>query len=124
MTALPLSNRRILVVEDEYYLADELQCELESAGATVVGPVGGILRALAAIDASLHIDGAILDVNLNGEKVFPAAQILQDRNVPILFLSGYDKSAIPERFEIVPHCQKPVPIQKVIETLLHAMQLD
>ncbi|MCL9998977.1 MAG: response regulator [Erythrobacter sp.] len=124
MTALPLSNRRILVVEDEYFLADELRCELESAGATIVGPVGGILPALAAIDASQQLDGAILDVNLNGEKVFPAAQILQDRNVPILFLSGYDKAVIPQQFEIVPHCRKPVPVQEIITTLLHVMQVE
>jgi CheY-like chemotaxis protein len=111
-------------VEDEYYLADELQSELESAGAIVVGPVGGLLPALALVEASPDLDGAILDVNLKGEKVFPAAEILQDRNVPILFVTGYNQSSIPQQFENALRCEKPVPSQQVIAALLRAMQLE
>ncbi len=69
MAERTLRNCRILVVEDEYYLADELRTELETRGALVLGPVGTLDQALAAIGEARDIDGAILDVNLRGERV-------------------------------------------------------
>lgn len=113
MTSSPLHDRRILVVEDEYLLADEMQCELEAGGAEIVGPVGGLSQALAVIDTTPDIDGAILDLNLRGEMAFPAAEILQDRNVPILFVTGYDATVIPERFKNTPFRSKPVNARQV-----------
>lgn len=62
-----LRDCRVLVVEDEYMLADELEMELADAGAAVLGPVGAIEDAIAIIEAEAEIDGAILDANLGGE---------------------------------------------------------
>jgi CheY-like chemotaxis protein len=122
MASLPLNNCRILLVEDEYLLAAEMRDELQDAGAIVVGPAAGLSKALTLIEATKWIDGAVLDVNLRGETAFPAAEILQDRRVPTLFVSGYDPKAIPERFEHTPHCEKPVAVRRVIETLIRTMQ--
>ncbi|MEQ5786838.1 response regulator [Erythrobacter sp. NFXS35] len=122
MTALSLSNCRILLVEDEYLLAAELRDELQDAGATVVGPAASLSKALTLIEGTKRIDGAVLDVNLRGETAFPAAAILQERKVPTLFVSGYDPKAIPQRFEHTPHCEKPVAVRRVIETLIRTMQ--
>ncbi|WP_314190624.1 hypothetical protein [Paracoccus yeei] len=48
-----------------------------------------------------HLDGAILDVNLQGQMVFPVAHLLLERSVPFLFMTGYDQSVIPERFKAI-----------------------
>jgi CheY-like chemotaxis protein len=117
-----LRNYRILVVEDEFLLADELQAELEDAGATVIGPVGALDRAIALIKAEPQIDGASLDASLGGEMVFPAADLLMQRGVAIVFTTGYDASIIPSRFSAVPRCEKPVDLRKVIQAIGQALQ--
>lgn len=121
MTSSPLNTCRILVVEDEYLLADELHMELERVGATVVGPAAGLSEALALITATPDIDGAVLDANLKGEMVFPAAELLQDRDIPILFVSGYDAMVIPPRFKETPRCEKPIGVRRIIDALARAM---
>lgn len=112
-----LRGCRILVVEDEFLIADELATELADAGAVVLGPAGSIDRALALIEAEGRIDGAILDVNLGGEPVFPAAERLRARGVPFLFTTGYDGSAIPERFRDVVRCEKPIGIWRITQAV-------
>jgi CheY-like chemotaxis protein len=78
--ALPaLHGRRILVVEDEYMVAEDLRVELESMGAEVLGPVPSVARALALLARTSEIDAAILDVNLGSEMVFPVAEALRER---------------------------------------------
>lgn len=108
-----LRDCRVLVAEDEYMLADDLRLELEEVGAIVLGPVGALAEALAVIAAEPHIDGAILDVNLAGEAVYPAADALIARGVPIVFTTGYDRSILPDRFGGVVRCQKPINIRRV-----------
>lgn len=116
-----LRDRRILVVEDEYMLADDLRAELDEAGAVVVGPAGTVEDAMALIGSGEPIDGAVLDVNLRGEPVFPAADLLAERGVPFLFTTGYDQSAIPERFERVPRCEKPIDMARVAREIGRAI---
>ena len=108
-----LRGCRILVVEDEYLLADELQSALEDAGAVVVGPVGTLENAIALIESGQSIDGAILDVNLRGEMAFSAADLLMERGLPFIFTTGYDLSALPPRFANVARCEKPISITKM-----------
>ncbi|USI73800.1 response regulator [Sphingomonas morindae] len=117
MTGAPLRGCRLLVVEDEYFLAQDLRDHLTAAGATVIGPVGLIDEAVALIVATDAIDGAILDVNLQGEPAFPAADLLTARGVPILFTTGYDGDAMPERYRHMPRCEKPVPAATVIRAI-------
>jgi DNA-binding NtrC family response regulator len=112
-----LRNCRVLVVEDEYLLADALAMELEDAGATAVGPVGTLEDALSAIDAGARIDGAVLDVNLRGEMVYPVADSLLERGVPFVFTTGYDSSGLPPRFEQVIRCQKPINMRRVTQAI-------
>jgi len=112
-----LRGYRILVVEDEYMLADELRSELVDAGAVVLGPVGTVENALALIGSEGKIDGAILDVNLSGEYAYPVAEKLMDSGVPFVFATGYDASVIPGRFADVVRCEKPISIRKLTEAL-------
>lgn len=112
-----LRDRRVLVVEDEYMLADDLTMELEDSGAVVIGPVGTVHDALAMIAGTSQIDAAILDVSLRGEMVFPAADLLVERNVPFLFTTGYDASVFPTRFAHVPRCEKPLSMARVTKAI-------
>lgn len=112
-----LRHCRILVVEDEYMLADELQRELEDAGAIVLGPVGAVEDAIDLIASEREIDGAVLDVNLGGDLVYPAAEMLMERSVAFVFTTGYDASTIPARFEHVVRCEKPINLRKITQAV-------
>jgi DNA-binding response OmpR family regulator len=107
----------ILVVEDEYYAADDLRRELTRLGAQVIGPASNLEMALELIEGSVVIHAAILDINLGGEMVFPAADRLKDKGVPFLFATGYDQSVIPSRFSHIPRCEKPVAPEKLASAL-------
>ncbi len=117
-----LQGCRILVAEDEYMLADDLCAELSDAGATVVGPAGNVGDALNLIGSGMEVDGAILDINLRGEMIFPAADLLAGRGVPFVFTTGYDASAIPNRFGAIARCEKPVDMAKVVQALGRAIR--
>ena len=118
-----LHGCRILVVEDEYMLATDLEMELLDAGAIVLGPFGTIETATEFIGTGQEIDGAILDVNLRGQMVFPVADLLFERSVPFVLTTGYDASVIPPRFEHCARCEKPVSMARVAQAiggLIHA----
>lgn len=112
-----LNECRILVVEDEYLLADELSQELLDEGALVLGPVPTVKDALAALATEDAPDGAILDVNLGGELVFAVADVLIEQGIPMVFTTGYDAAALPERFRHLPRCEKPVNIRRITAAL-------
>ena len=123
MTERTLSRCRILVVEDEYILADELRIELEERGAVVLGPVGTVREAMELVRREPQIDSAILDVNLHGEPVFPVGDLLVESGTPFLFTTVYDAVIIPSRFKGVVRCEKPVSMSRVtsaIGRVIHA----
>jgi DNA-binding response OmpR family regulator len=72
-------GKRVLIVEDEYMIARDLALALEDAGAEVVGPAGTIQDALELIEDNDGIDGAVLDVNLHGERIYPVADLLSQK---------------------------------------------
>lgn len=113
----PLRGLRVLVVEDEYLLAIDMRAALEDIGALVLGPVGHLDDAIELINAEPHIDGAVLDVNLGGDEVFDAADLLSRRGVPFLFTTGYDASSIPLRYGEVARCEKPLDFEIVVDAL-------
>jgi len=121
MSDRTIEGCRLLVVEDEFMLADELRTELEDAGAHVIGPVGALGTAMALIEGEERIDGAVLDANLGGEMVFPAADLLLARGVPIVFTTGYDASIIPGRFSDMARCEKPINLRLIIQAIGRAL---
>jgi len=114
---LRIDGRRVLVVEDEFLIAMELAAGLEAAGATVLGPTPSVTAALAMLERAAELDGAVLDVNVRGETVFPVAQVLEERRVPFVFATGYDALALPGRYAGVPCCQKPVDVRQLLRLL-------
>ena len=117
MSERQLENRLILVVEDEYLIADDMRGALLEAGAEVLGPVPTVDAAITLLAAAPQLDGALLDINLAGTMVFDFADTLAHRAVPFVFATGYDKSAIPDRFADVPRLEKPVKARTVLAAL-------
>jgi CheY-like chemotaxis protein len=113
MDTFSLRNCRILVAEDEYMLADDLVSSLRDAGAKVLGPVGTVARAADLVAREPRIDGAILDINLSGDTIFPVADSLIERGIGVVFTTGYDQSAIPDRYADIPRCEKPVSMRQL-----------
>lgn len=88
--ANPLVGLRLLVVEDEAMVAMLVEDMLSDLGCIVVEVAANVSKGLElARDASIELDGAILDVNVGSEKVFPVAEVLTARGVPIVFATGY-----------------------------------
>jgi CheY-like chemotaxis protein len=108
---------RVLVVEDDYFVADELRAEFEERGIQVVGPVPTVDAALSLIEAHRDLDGATLDVALGQENAFPVADALRDRNIPFVFLTGYSGWNIPERYDDTLCHKKPADIRAVVNSL-------
>lgn len=101
-------GRRILIVEDQYLLADDMRADFERAGAEVIGPVGRIRDALDLLEGDILLDGAVLDIDLAGEKVYAVADVLRARRVPFIFATGYDAEMIPAAYASVTSCTKPI----------------
>jgi len=116
-----LRSRRILVVEDEYFLADDLLRALRAEGAEVVGPVSSRHEARSLINDQL--DGAILDIKLQDGEVYDIADDLSRMHVPFAFATGYDAEIIPYRFQTAARVEKPYEARaavKVIERFFSA----
>jgi CheY-like chemotaxis protein len=116
MTDINLNGRRILVVEDEYFLAEDLREELADCGAQVLGPVANIKDATSFIKTG-GVDAAVLDINLQGELIFSTADELRERGIPFAFATGYDRSSVPPRFADVPRLEKPLKARQLAELL-------
>ena len=116
-------HKRILVVEDEYFLADEVRQKLEGLGAVVVGPVATVTDAMELIEGS-EIDAAILDVHLGDEFVFPVADRLDELDIPFVFATGYDPAYIPMAYSGFALCEKPTELANIARALWGAGATD
>jgi len=97
---------RLLVVEDEYLIRMLLEDMLADIGYDVAAAVGTIAEA-ATLAADGQFQAAILDVNLDGQEIFPVADILAKRGLPFVFVTGYGEQSLPERHRGRPSLQKP-----------------
>lgn len=117
MTDTPtLQGSTVLVVEDDFYLADDARDALERAGAHVLGPAADIGEALQLLRDAVP-DCAVTDVNLGGQPSFDLARMMIDRGIPMLFATGYDAAAIPSEFAAIPRLQKPLDLRKLVATV-------
>ena len=102
-----MDRRRILVVEDELLAAMNLEDLLQEFGFEVVGPYPTLAEAWVAV-AEDGLDGAVLDVNLRGEMIFPLAEDLVRQHVPIVFCTGYAEAGrFPQQLASLPRVAKP-----------------
>ena len=100
-------SKRVLLVEDEVLIGLMMRDLLTDAGFSVDGPYGSIARAISAAE-DIRFDGAVLDINLGAELIYPVADVLASQGVPFVFVTGYDENSVDSRFSTVPILQKPL----------------
>lgn len=111
----------VFVVEDESLVALNLEDILADLGCAVIGPAMRLERARTMVEGDFQADVAILDVNVAGEQIFPVAQMLVERGVPIVFATGYDKDGLPEAWHAHTILQKPYTLDDVSRSLQMAV---
>ncbi|HEX3881085.1 MAG TPA: response regulator [Stellaceae bacterium] len=108
MDEIALQGRRILVIEDDYWVAQIVVEILKDSGAEVVGPIGWVEEALEALEGQdAKFDGAVLDINLHGTKSYPIADALSASGIPFVFTTGYGVAGIDDPYTAYPRCTKP-----------------
>jgi CheY-like chemotaxis protein len=125
MSGLPvrpaeLRGLRVLVVEDEFLVALELETMLHGLGAEVIGPLGGLDQAVACARQEA-LDLALLDVNVGGRLVTPVAEALAARAIPFVFCTGYGAASLPGRYAAVPILMKPCQVHELNRAMLSAL---
>jgi CheY-like chemotaxis protein len=116
-----LAGLRALVVEDEGSVALLIESMLEELGCEVAASVSTLAKGLSAAAAE-EFDFAVLDVNLDGQPVFPVAEALQRRGLPFVFSTGYGRIGVPETFKECEVLSKPFTIQDFERKLLLALR--
>ena len=111
-----LAGCRVLVVEDDYLIAQEIVATLHEHGATVIGPVADVTRSRALLTETTP-DCALLDINLRGQFVFELAGELVHRGVPPIFTTGYDCSFLPAQFSGAPCLLKPLDMRRLVRSI-------
>ena len=110
-------SARVLLVEDEGLVALMIEDLLADIGCEVVGSCDSIRSALEWLELATDApDGALLDVNLGGELVYPVAEALAARRIPFAFATGY--GALPDaRFEGATVLTKPINTERLEEVV-------
>src|SRR3546814_18084682 len=99
----------------------EIEATILSAGGVVVGPTGRLEEALRLARKD-PLDAAVLDINLNGEMVFPLAETLRRRGVPFVFMTGSEGgAALPPRIQDAPCVINPLRDSESVAVLYHAL---
>jgi DNA-binding response OmpR family regulator len=111
-----LAGHLVLVVEDDYFIAEEICVALREKGASVIGPAADIEHGRMLM-ARQPLDCAVLDVNLHGEHVFQLAGELRARGVRSIFATGYDAAFLPLAFRDAIYLQKPIDLVALVRAV-------
>ena len=118
--ALPSANAarptRVLIIEDEPLVAENLRADLIDAGFYVVGVAPKLEKALRLIEEAA-CDVAIVDANLAGVSAAPAAAALTARNLPFVVLSGYARGQLSSEFAMAAFVQKPCRMSRLLDEI-------
>jgi CheY-like chemotaxis protein len=115
-----LRGLRVLIVEDEFFVAVEIEEILASFGCAVVGIAPDFGGALQAVGND-GFDVAVLDINLNGQDAYPVVDMLVERRKPFLFATGYTANSLPEAYRRFLRVQKPVEPEPLRECLVRLL---
>lgn len=113
-----IEGKRILVVEDEVVIALMVEDYLLDLGAMVVGPAYRVSDGLVLAEREA-LDAAVLDVNMDGTRSDPIADLLQARAIPFVLTTGYGDV---ERARGVPVLDKPFTPERLGAALEQAMK--
>ncbi|MPY68643.1 MAG: response regulator [Alphaproteobacteria bacterium] len=114
--AVDQGQPRVLVVEDNLLIAMETESLVEECGCAVVGPAASVSEALH-VAGYTGLEGAVLDINLDRERVWPVAEVLKERGVPFVFATAYSGAEVPERFMHHTLLTKPLERDSLLEAL-------
>lgn len=117
MQEMRLSGRRVLIIEDNFYQAEDSRDSLVNAGA-VIAACRGTPPDLDALLAAGTVDIALLDINLGDRHSFDLARALRTRGIAFVFLTGYDSSIVPQDLADAPVIAKPADTATLVNTLL------
>lgn len=109
--ARSIEGCRVLIIEDEYFLADDLAKALRLLGCKVIGPVAELSYAMSIETGSFDL--ALIDINLRGCLAYPIAEELKRLGKPFIFVTGYGADAIPHRFRDVRRFEKPCDFETI-----------
>jgi CheY-like chemotaxis protein len=113
-----LFGLQVFVVEDEALVLMMLEDMLAEFGCIVAGVAATVTQAMTQVRANTGIDAAILDVNLGGEKIFPVADALVKRHVPVVFSTGFGSAGLIQRYPCASLLHKPYAAEALAEVLL------
>jgi CheY-like chemotaxis protein len=102
----PIPELRVLLIEDEMFVAGMLRRMLVDLGYSVVGTATAVDEAINMID-SARIDAAVLDINLDGQMSYAVADELTSRGIPFVFSTGYGVDGLPEGYKATQILKKP-----------------
>ncbi|TCM50798.1 CheY-like chemotaxis protein [Rhizobium sp. PP-F2F-G48] len=117
---MTLAGKRVLVVEDEMLVAMTLEDTLIDLGLVVVGVAMHLEEALERASHE-RLDVAVLDINLNGERSYPVADMLQARGIPFIFASGYGHTDRGTAFPDTPTLAKPYHPDELAQALTQTL---
>lgn len=113
-----LKGLRIVVVEDQFFLAQDLTRGLREEGAEVDGPFSTVSDALESLSGK-KVDAALVDIELrNGETSYELARSLRELDVPFIFVTGVNAVELPEEFRGIEIFQKPVSKNILVDKIL------
>ena len=110
------SKVNVLVVEDEWWIAEMMAGILNNAGYGVVGPADTVEASLTLIEQQ-KIDAALLDINLGATMSYPVADALIARSVPTLLITGYHYTDLPPLYHALRLLPKPTTPQSILAAL-------
>ena len=116
-----LEGVRVFVIEDESLVAMQLEDMLLDFGCEIAGLAMRVARAREMLGGAFEADVAVLDVNIAGETVYPIAEILRTRHIPIVFATGYGRTGVLADWHACPILQKPYTEREMAAALRTAL---
>lgn len=114
-------KHRILILEDEWLVALDTAELVKELGFEVIGPVATVAKAFEIIETATA-DAALLDINLGAEYSYPFALAMQQKNIPVTFVTGCAEADIRPEFRSWARLEKPVSLQPLKTALLRMLE--
>jgi FixJ family two-component response regulator len=112
-----LAGSKLLIVEDEYLIGQDLAHGPQCEGIDVLGPYASTASAIDVLQRTDDVGAAILDLNISGHIAFDLAEKLAERNIPFIFYTGYDSVIVPDKFRKINRVRKPAEWSEIKKAL-------
>ena len=112
----PLSGKAVLIIEEDFLVAEDLRCTVEKAGGTIIGPVADASLALEVAEKE-QIDVALLEIGPRDRSSGAIARMLAYRLIPLILVTGYVREALPPEMENALYLAKPVMTDAVLNVI-------